>query len=152
MQNWPPETTRYGSWWSRGSECEEETDGYPVPGVFARLRSPLSQYHPVLTSLWRNVVDLNSVTHRTKKDTQFVYHPLMNLYHSESTDLVCMSVDSTTAEEVNGIGFAEWLLNFWMFVFQTSQFLIIYLDRTCWSGGFSIITNRESPGRGVVHR
>jgi hypothetical protein len=38
----------YGSWWSRGSEHEEETDGYLVLEVFVRLRSPLSQYHPVL--------------------------------------------------------------------------------------------------------
>ena len=38
-----------------------------------------------------------------------------------------------------------WLLDFWMFVFQTSQFHIIYLDRTCcqWDGD---ITGRESPG------
>jgi hypothetical protein len=33
-------------------------------------------------------VDLNSLTHRTKKVTQLVYHPLMPLGTCESADLV----------------------------------------------------------------
>ena len=32
------------------------------------------------TSRWRDLMDLYSVTHWVKKDTQLVYHPLMNLW------------------------------------------------------------------------
>jgi hypothetical protein len=34
---------------------------------------------PIFTSLRSNFVDLKSVTHRTKKDTQLINNPVMNL-------------------------------------------------------------------------
>jgi hypothetical protein len=63
------------------SEYEKGEDGHPVLGVLVRPRN-LLDLDPFFTRGRCNLVDLNSMSHRSKKTTQLVYFfdkPVVNL-------------------------------------------------------------------------